>query len=232
MKKKQPKATALPTERDNKTELALAWLAYNCKFASARTYQAFEFALNKTLKRILPDNAMSGVLRGLEDQIRQGALIELMLDYLQGNPDLRSATAQGSLKKIKRILVQSVNRAVKYSKREVLRHEKAVASRHQLTDDVDQFARETIVHPAQIRNYWELPPDIQLQIVKAGVRQAMHEKRLPQNTAGMIAAMIEHGWSASETSRRLGVSPQTVHNRLKRSGDYFREFIDHTEFPM
>ena len=230
MKKKQPKPTALPTGRDNKTELVLAWLAYNCEPANVRMYQAFEFALNKTLRRILPDNAMSGVLRGLECQIRQGALLKLMLDYLQGNPDLRSATAQGSLKRIRRFLVQSVNKAVKYSKWEVLRHEQAVASRHQWTDDVDQFARE--VHPAQIRNYRELSPDIQLQIVKAGLRQAIQEKSLPQNTAGMIAAMLEHGWSASETSRQLGISPQTIHNRLKRSGDYFREYIDHTEFPM
>jgi len=234
MKENTSSASALTSVRGNKTEtsseLAQAWLAYTNAPDCKRKAQEFEVELNKTLKCWVPDGTQTGVLTGLESEIRQRAAILLIDRFLAGNAGLTSSTPSGSVPESRKYLAQAINRAVKYSRQAILRYESGVASKHEFREDINSLA--FVTHPTQHRNVWELPLDLQLQLVLGGLRMAIREKEIPLKTVEMIRFMIKNGTSASDIARQLKISPQAVHQRLRKSGEYLWNHIEKTEFPL
>ena len=234
MKENTSSVSALTSVRGNKTEtsteLAQAWLAYTTEPDCKKKAQEFELELNKTLKCWVPDGTQTGVLTGLESEIRQRAAILLIDRFLAGNAGLTSSTPSGSVPESRKYLAQAINGAVKYSRQDILRYESGVAAKHEFREDINSLA--FVPHPTQRRNVWELPLDLQLQLVLAGLRMAIREKEIPLKTVEMIRRMIKNGSSASDIARQLKISPQAVHQRLRKIGEYLWNHIEKTEFPL
>lgn len=229
-------ASALSSERGNKTTqtsvaVAQAWLAKHHQPDCPKIGRAFDVLLDKTLRSIVPDGTMSGILRGLECETRQRAAHLLDDRYLAGNPGLTSATATGNLKKVRRHLAQAIYAAVNYSRQQIVRREERITAKHHWTDNIDSFDQRVVVHPCERRYLWALPVDLQIQLVYAGLGLAVRENSLPRETAEMIRTMIEENCSVSEIARRIKISPQAAHKRIRRAGDYLKKFIDGCEFP-
>ena len=230
-------ATTLSSERDNKKTktspaLAKAWLAKHNKADCLKTSRTFDVLLDRTLKRIVPDGSMSGVLQGFECETRQRAAQMLFDKYLAGNKGLLAATGLKSQAKVRRFLAQAIFSAVKYSRLNILHREERVAIRHRFTDDVDYYDRGIIIHPSERRHLWDLPVELQIQLVYAGLGLAVRENNIPRGTADMIRTLIEEDCSVSEIAERINISAQAAHKRIKRAGVYLKKFVDENEFPM
>lgn len=233
---KHSSASAFSSEKDNKktktsVALAKAWLAKHKKPNCLKTSRAFDVLLDQTIKRIAPDGAESGLLRGLEGEIRQRAAHLLFYRHLAGNGNLLAATEQGSLAKVRKFLAQAIYSAVNYSRLEILDREERIAEKHHWTDDVSYFDHGSVIHPSERKCLWELPVELQLQLVYAGLGLAVRENSLPSETAAMIRTLIKENCSVSEIARRIKISPQAAHKRIRRAGDYLKKFIDDCEFP-
>jgi len=234
---KHSSAPAFSSEKDNKTTktsvaIAKAWLAKHKDANCLKTSRAFDVLLDKTLRRITPNGSETGLLRGLEGEIRQRAAHSLFNRHLAGNGNLLVATEKGSQAKIRKYLAQAIYSAVKYSKLEILDREERIAEKHQWTDDVDYFENGSVIHPSNRKSLWELPVELQLQLVYAGLGLAVREKSIPSETAAMIRTLIKENCSVSEIARRIKISPQAAHQRIKRAGVCLKRYIDESEFPM
>jgi len=151
--------------------------------------------------------------------------------HLAGNDDLIAATELGSQAKVRKFLAQAINSAVNYSKLDILDREDRIAQKHHWTDDIDYFENGSNIHPSNRKSLWELPVELQLQLVYAGLGLAVRENSVPRETAAMIKTMIKEKCSVSEIARRIKISPQAAHKRIRRAGDYLKKFIDGCEFP-
>ena len=151
--------------------------------------------------------------------------------YFAGNEDLTAATNEKLLEKVRKYLAQSILDAVNRSEQELLRREMRVAEKHHWTDEVDYFEHESVIHPSERRYLWELPVELQLQLVYAGLGLAVRENSVPRETAAMIKTMIKENCSVSEIARRIKISPQAAHKRIRRAGAYLKKYIDGCEFP-
>ena len=211
--------------------LAKAWLAKHRSANCLKTSHAFDVLLDKTIRRIIPDGSETGLLHGLEGEIRQRSAHLLFYKHLAGNGNLLAATELGSQANIRKYLAQAIYSAVKYSKLEILDREERIAERHQWTDDVDCFDQGSVNHHSNRKSLWELPVELQLQLVYAGLGLAVRENSLPSETAAMILTMIKENCSVSEIARRIKISPQAAHKRIRRAGDYLKKFIDGCELP-
>lgn len=234
---KHSSASAFSSEKDNKTTkttvaIAKAWLAKHKNANCLKTSRAFDVLLDKTLRRITPNGSETGLLRGLEGEIRQRAAHSLFYRHLAGNGKLLEATELGSQAKIRKYLAQAIYSAVKYSKLEILDREERIAKVHQFTDDVEYYDRGVIVHPSERRHLWDLPVELQIQLVYAGLGMAVRENNIPRGTAEMIRTLIEEDCSVSEIAERINISAQAAHKRIKRAGVYLKRFVEENEFPM
>jgi hypothetical protein len=229
-------APASSSEKDNKTTktsaaLAKAWLAKHRKPNCLKTSHEFDLLLDQTIKCFKPDGSMNEVLRGFEGEVRQRAANLLFRSYFAGNGDLTAATDAGALKKVRMYLAQAILGALERCEFEILRREARIAKRVHLTDEVDYFENGSNIHPSIRKSLWELPVELQLQLVYAGLGLAVRENSLPSETAAMIRTLIKENCSVSEIARRIKISPQAAHKRIRRAGDYLKKFIDYCEFP-
>ena len=156
----------------------------------------------------------------------------MIRNSLAGNPDLVVATAsedqRAITEEIQKSLAGSVRAVSKTLKKRLLRHQKI----HVYGEDLDTHDNNSCIHPACRKNIWELPFDLQRQIVFASLRIAIRDKLILARSARVAMDMIDSGFSQSEVARSHGVSRQAVHAILAPVRKHLAEVVAAQEFPL
>jgi hypothetical protein len=152
--------------------------------------------------------------------------------YLAGNTDLVVATALGDqwaiTEEIQKSLGGSIRAVSKTLKKQLLYHQKM----HVYGEDLDTHANNSCVHPACHKNIWELPFDLQRQIVFASLRIAIRDNLILARSARLALEMLEKGLSQSQIARSRGVSRQAVHAVMAPVRQHLAMIVATQEFPL
>jgi len=188
--------------------------------------------LDELFRLRLPRAHYTGILEGREDDVRQEAYLLLVGKYLAGNPALLAATAAGDRRliaeEIHRSLGSSIRSVSKTLKKQLLRHQQM----HTYGEDPDTHAGHTCIHPACRVHLWELPFEMQRQIVFASLRIGVQENLIYARSAQLAMDMLDQGLSQSQIARSLGVSRQAVHAMLAPVRKHLAEIVATQEFPL
>jgi len=227
------KSAASPKKKAGKRHLvpglASAWLSY-CRDPECREVCGhFAIKLDALLKSRVPDGNYQGVLKGLEDEVRQEAYLLLVGKYLAGNPELIAATAAGSRKEITNQITKSLCGSIKAITRTMKKLRWRHLEFHACGVDLDTCYQ--VRHPAQRRTLWELPFDLQRQMVFASLQNAIQEKLLVARSARIAMTMVDEGLTQSDIAKSLGISRPAVHQMLAPVRDYLKRDIETREFP-
>ena len=211
--------------------LASAWLSY-CRDPECREVCGhFAIKLDALLKSRVPDGLYQGILKGLEDEVRQEAYLLLVGKYLAGNSDLIAATAAGSRKEITNQITKSLCGSIRSVRQTMKRLRWRYLELHPCGVDLDTCPQVICEHPAQRTSLWVLPFELQRQMVFASLQNAIQEKLLVARSARIAMTMVDEGLTQSDIAKSLGISRPAVHQMLAPVRDYLKRDIETREFP-
>jgi len=211
-------------------DLALAWLNYCDHQESQEAAEHLAFHLDRHFKERLPDRRCTGVLVGREEEIRQEAYLLLVGRYLAGNRELIEATEARDHAEIANQILKSLAGSITAISRTLTKH--TIRYRQLHSGDPDHCPEATCVHPACRTGLWELPFELQREIVFAALRHAIQQKLLAARGANIAMTMVDEGLTQSDVAASLGISRQAVHQHLLPVRNYLRGRIDEQEFPL
>ena len=220
------------SQKKTTQKLARAWQDYCHDPDSSLAADLLAIHLDAQFKRRVPDGHFTGILKGRDGDVRQEAYLLLLGKYLGGNPGLLAATATGNrqaiVDEIQRSLGSSIRSVSKTLKKQMLRHEKI----HAYGEDIDTHPKNTCTHPACRENIWELPFELQKQIVFASLRIAIRDNRLLARSARVVMDMLEKGLTQSQIAESQGISRQAVHAILAPVRRHLVKVVATQEFPL
>lgn len=184
--------------------------------------------LDCTLRVKLPNDTFLGPLRGLEAEIRQEAMFLLTQRFLSGNFRLMCATEDGHHDEVGRELLRSLGAALKYAGRSLRRK---VFRDLKRTDKKPEGPGGSCEHPSRL-GYWSLPIAVQIELALKALQLAVAKQAISAGHAKMASALLETASSQTELSRRLGVSRQAIHQRLRPVRITLHRIIEELEFPL
>ena len=233
MNTKSKSAASSPKKKAGKRHsvpgLASAWLSY-CRDPKCREACGhLAVQLNGLLKIRVPDGLYQGVLKGLEDEVRQEAYLLLVGKYLAGNPELIAATAAGSRKEIANQIMKSICGSIRSVRQTMKKQRWRRMDIYACGEDIDAIPR--VWHPAQRSSLWDLPFELQREMVFASLQNAIEEKLLKARSARIAMTMVDEGLTQSDIAKSLGISRPAVHQMLAPVRDYLRSDIEKREFP-
>ena len=228
-KHKAPRQRTL-TDAGN-SELTSAWIAFHANPDSKQHLDRIGAALDRELRRRLPDRCRDDILRGHEHDLRQEVNLHLIGKYHAGNRKLLKATAKGVPAEINKQIMCSVTDALKNAKMQLtakLVKQQAARVKMELSGGYPRSA----AHPAMHGNLWSLPYTIQKELALSLLQRALREKIVKPKTAKMVGAMIAAEISPKKMADRMGVSRQAVHEQLDPVKKSLRRFLPEEEFPL
>lgn len=210
-------------------ELATAWLDYCDHPQNRETAEAFGRHLDRLFRQRLPDRRCSGVLEGREAEIRQEAYLLLVGSFLAGNRELVPATRARDHGRIAREILRSLSGSISAISRTLARH--AIRYRQLHAGDPDFCPEAACVHPAYRKSLWELPFELQRELVFAVLERAIRNKLLAARGARIAMEMVDGNLTQSGVAASLGISRQAVHQQLGPVRDFLADHIEDEEFP-
>lgn len=185
--------------------------------------------MDEISRRRLPDGVIRcGVLKGLEPEIRQEALIMSVGGFLQQNTDYidarhkRDDTAiQSSMEKCMAITLAIVK--IRIASR--LTHE--LKRSYQLTEDNGG----TWQHPSQTQPCdWSL--DVKTIVIMRSVAKAVHQGKLSISNASIVSMICERGMPAEEVALAAGISRSAVYQQIWRARRVLPEVMEQVEIHL
>jgi hypothetical protein len=182
--------------------------------------------MDEISRRRLPDGVIRcGVLKGLEPEIRQEALIMSVGGFLQQNTDYidadqkhDDAAVKSSMEKCMAIALAIVK--IRMTSR--LTHE--LARTHQLTEENGG----TRQHPSQIQpSDWS--SDVKSFVIMRSVAKAVHQGKLSVSNASIVSMICEHGMPAEEVALAVGISRSAVYQQVWRVRRVLPEVMNQVE---
>ena len=213
-------------------DLAGAWLNYCENPYCNRAWDHLAVWLNEVFKSRLPNGRYDGFLSGCEEDIRQEASLLAIGDYLAGNPQLMAATTAKCHLEIDNQIRKSVNASIKTALQDLIRSLARHHAHHEYGADIDTLQEAACEHPAQRKSLWELPLELQRAIVFAALKSAVAEKLLSASSADVVIEMLENGLSQSAMAKKLGVTRQTINERIAPVRKLIATLVEAQEFPF
>ena len=214
------------------SDLAETWLDYcaNPDCCQARDHLAVN--LDKLFQSRIPIGHYNGILMGCEEDVRQEACLLAASNYLAGNRELMAATAGRCLAEIDNQIRKSVNGSIKAAFQTLLKSLARHHALHQYEADPDAVQQASCEHPARRKILWELPFELQRTIVFAALRNAVAENLLSARSADVVIEMVENGLSQSAMAKKLGVTRQTMNERIAPVRKVIATLVEAQEFPL
>lgn len=124
--KHRPKTTTVPAlVGKNPTEIAKSYLNWIGDPGSKCKLDLFGLELDRYVRQLLPDNTLSGCIRGKEPDVRQDTMKELLRGFLTGSTDLRAAVRTGNLPRIAEAMRRCIRTCLKNNRLRTLEIESA-----------------------------------------------------------------------------------------------------------
>ena len=214
------------------SDLAETWLDYcaNPDCCQARDHLAVN--LDKLFQSRIPIGHYDGILMGCEEDVRQEACLLAISNYLAGNRELMAATVGRCLEEIDRQIRKSVNGSIKTAFRALLKSLARHHAHHEYEADPDTIPHATCDHPARRKILWELPFELQRTIVVAALRSAVAENLLSAHSADVVIEMVNEGLTQSAMAKKLGVTRQTINERIAPVRKLIANLVEAQEFPL
>jgi DNA-directed RNA polymerase specialized sigma subunit len=210
---------------NNEGPLENAWRAF-VRENSESAANDLAKQLAHLLKRITPHRSFGLNAHQLEE-IRQDSLLLLVHRYLHGNPQLAALTENGSAAEIRNEILRSANAAVRgCTKSHVARCLRA----ERIQEHLEAEPAAKTIHPALAESLWELSVEIQREIIRDALDQAVRCGRLRPRAAEVPALMLDEDLTQSEVAARCGVSREAIHQRLQAVRAVLPDYIAKTEF--
>jgi DNA-binding CsgD family transcriptional regulator len=210
-------------------ELATAWLDYCDHPENREASEAFGRHLDRLFRQRLPDRRCSGVLEGHEAEIRQEAYLLLVGSFLAGNRELITATQAQDHGRIACEILRSLAGSISAISRTLARH--TIRYRRLHAGDPDLCSEAVCLHPSCRESLWELPFELQRELVFAVLERAIRNKLLAARGARIAMEMVDGNLTQSEVAASLGISRQAVHQQLGPVRDYLADHIEEEELP-
>jgi hypothetical protein len=215
-------ASAAPKRAEN---IVQAWLAFAAAPERKETRNTLADFVEEDVRRRLPDGDGR---HGNAADIRQQACLRLLGHHLTGNAGLLQATKTGNENEIDKQLRISIASAVRFERMEATRKAGREATRRrELTEENGGTCR----HPAG-RSFWELPYELQRQLVLAALRTAVAQGLVTRPNASVVTRMIEENLTEAEVSRALGVSRQAINQQVLKVRKHLPKLLASQEFPL
>jgi len=219
--------------RNATADIVAAWLDCLAHPESESARNRLATHLYLALKGHLDGIRYSGILQGREVEIAQEACLLLLGRFLAGNKKLISASRAGNDPEIANQIVRSLQAGIKVAKRTLIRAGQRDQRRHKYVNDYDEtsphFSRK---HPSEIRTLWELPFEVQKEIVFAALRHGIAAKLVNAQNAEIAVKMVESGLNQADIAKAMKISRQAVHHRLAPVRKYLQARIEQEEFPL
>jgi len=212
--------------------LAETWLDYCANLDCRQSSDHLAVHLDKLFKSRLPIGHYDGILMGCEEDVRQEACLLAISKYLAGNPELMAATAGRCLQEIDRQIRKSVNGSIKTVFRALLKSLARHQAHHEYGSDPDTIPHANCDHPARRKILWELPFELQRTIVVAALRSAVADNLLSARSADVVIEMVNEGFSQSMMAKKLGVTRQTINERIAPVRKLIAALVEAQEFPI
>jgi hypothetical protein len=209
-------------------DLAKAWMSF-CTSPEADPNELAR-QLDTLLKNRLSDGRCQEPIAGREDEIRQEACLLLINRYLAGNPALFDATKALDEDEISEQIARSAQASLTSVKRTIKKAALKLAKVHDEDADIDAVGGSN--HPANRKNFWALPYELQRAMVFSILRRAATENLLTQRTLSIAVNMLESERGQSPAAKAHGISRQSVHQHLSRVREVLNREIAKTEFPL
>ena len=213
-------------------EIAAAWLSYCQDPDSQQSREHLAGCLDQTFKIRLPNGRYDGILQGREADVRQEAYLLLVSNYLPGNEELFAATQARNLLEISCQIEKSLNGSIRSTfqtlRKSILRHLQI----HAYGENPDDPGQTMCLHPAHHTTLWDLPFEIQRELVFSALNLAVREKHLMPHHANVAFAMVDGEMSQQQLATKLGVSRQAIHQQLQPVREFLQAHIETVELPQ
>jgi hypothetical protein len=185
--------------------------------------------MDEISRRRLPDGVIRcGVLKGMEPEVRQEALIISVGGYLQKNTDYidarqknDDAAIQSSMEKCMAITLCNVKKRIASQ----LTHERA------RTKELTEENGGTGQHPSQTKPCDWLP-DVKTVMIMRSVAKAVNQGKLSVPNALIMHMICERGMGVHDVAIVAGITKSAVYQQVWRIKRVLPEVMEQVEIPL
>ena len=186
-------------------------------------------AIDAFLRRRLPSGKLVGRLEGREAEIRQNTEILLFRRYLDGNAELRIATATGNKKEVTNQLQRSIFGALNVCWLLINRHlEKLEKLEAPLPSEE---ACGSCDHPSNLPDS-DLTLSEQKRLALAFLEEGVKQMKISKENAEIAKDILTTGISQVEIAAKMKISKQAVHQRVAPVQKFLRKKIKERELTI
>lgn len=188
--------------------------------------EAIAKKMDEICKRRLRDGVIrSGVLKGMEPEIRQEALIMSVGGFLQRNPDYvdarqkhDDAATRSSMEKCMAISLSIVKTRIASR----LTHEQ------ERTKQLTEVNGGTGQHPSQTQPC-DWSPDMKSIVIMRSVAKVVHQGKLSVSNASIVSMICEHGMAVEEVAKAARITRSAVYQQINRVRRVIPDIIEQIE---
>ena len=169
--------------------------------------------LDEIYRRRLPDGVIqAGVLKGMEPELRQDALLMAVGGFLFGNTDYQAARAIKNESAMQRAMEICAAVTLRYCKERTASLMTKARSREVLFHET---LSGSCLHPTQVPPS-EWPSDLKAAMVMRAVRTAVRDGQLSVANASLAAMICAEGKRVSEIALVWKISESAAYQQIKR----------------
>jgi hypothetical protein len=185
--------------------------------------------MDEISRRRLPDGVIRhGILKGMESEIRQQALILSVGGFLQENADYIDARQERNEALIQRSMEKCLAIALALVKRRLAsRLTYELARTRELTEENGG----TRQHPSDTRPC-DWSPDMKAVMVMRSVARAVHQGKISISNASIVSMICVRGLAAEEVAVAVGITRSAVYQNVWRVKRILPEVMDQVEVPL
>ena len=182
--------------------------------------------LNQLSRRFLRDNVLSGILSGLEDDIRQDAVLKAMEWYLKGTSG--SKTDSKGKPENSWHAPRALSAALKFQK---LRYVKSLSEESRRKKGFEDFTAGHCLHPFDLTPF-EWPQPSVTEFIREGIEIAVRTGRISHANACVALLVYCEGVPATEVAKRRNVNRSAISQQLARVRHTLPEILETIEAPF
>jgi DNA-directed RNA polymerase specialized sigma24 family protein len=173
-------------------------------------------------RKRLPDRVLGGILIGLEDEIRQDAILLALGWYI------RQGTKSPVRPKYPWLAPRAIAAALKIQKRDYLKQRKRELN---AMKSIAEDKATTVIHPA-LRHARDWPSPAMRTMVGEAIRVALKSGRISHANASIALEVFANQTPVRTMAERLKVHRSSIHQHLSRVRREIPDIIDGIEVPL